>query len=947
MMQASRSLRALFLCLGFAFSLPGIAAAQDGAIGGYVRDSTTGKPIAEVSITVEEARRGTVTDSSGAFRIRQVRSGTYTVQARLIGYQPTTIRNVVVRSGETTTLSIVLVSSAVRLDELAVEAGPIDPLSALATQTEQRYTAEDLRNLPISSLDEALALSAGAVGTSYRGGRPGEQSFILDGLGVKNQLDASTNQIGLRIPTDILTEATLVTNGFSAKYGQAISGMVNVVTTDGGPKWTGRVAYESDRLFTGPADLGLDRFIASGGGPIVAGIQGVFGIDLNARIDFDPTSAPPPTNPEDPRYDIPAPLPHNAGQQLSYAGKLVIPAGAGNTVRLFGLYGTQQQTLYDQLYKYDLEYAPALSFSGTLLSASFQHTSSPTAKLPLVIDARFGYFDRSFVRGMLADSVKYFFGAFTTTPFDIVGQDIAEARDTIAAQQPIPGLYLPDYSSRSPWGVPALFQSQGSLGSLDWNSFKELRGQVDVTIGLGTRGDLYFGGEYVQQRVQTFQRVLGYLPVGDSVPPATASDFSPTSLGLYAEGQYKIDELGFTAGLRYDQFNTKQEFEGVPATQQRSLNPRVAASTVLKGFTIVSSFGYFSQAPDYQYLVNAAFDDIERTGRFRIGNPNLGFERAWQFEFNVRVRPTPNLLLRTGVYLKQLYGLVSSVPQGFTPDSSIFGNTDYGTVRGFEAIVERPVVGGWGMRLLYTLQFAEANSSNAFLVRTVYTIDPATGDTIIPGQIEFPFDYDRRHAFTAILQGVAPPTLRANGPGEPAIREVAGVHHRATAERAAVHSGRSLTDNSATAQQCAPPLDQYHRPAHPAAVAGGQRGRQRVFRCPQPAWPAEPGLGAPGDRHPVRLAGHHRQRGAVGVYRQSAADPLRVAPVPRLRRPESRRGHCRAGRIAAALPQRGARLLLAGVLLRPAAGNAHRRGAVLLAAGPPLPSGMMITPAGH
>ncbi len=54
--------------------------------------------------------------------------------------------------------------------------------------------------------------------------------------GVKNQLDASTNQIGLRIPTDILTEATLVTNGFSAKYGQAISGMVNVVTTDGGPE---------------------------------------------------------------------------------------------------------------------------------------------------------------------------------------------------------------------------------------------------------------------------------------------------------------------------------------------------------------------------------------------------------------------------------------------------------------------------------------------------------------------------------------------------------------------------------------------------------------------------------------------------------------------------------------------------------------------------------------
>lgn len=750
---------ALGSSLALMLAVPAIATAQDGAIGGRVRDSTSGAYLADVSITVEEARRGTVTDASGTFRIRQVRSGTYTVLARRIGYQPTAVRNVVVRSGETTTLTIVIVSSSVELDELAVEAGPTDPLDALSTRTEQRYTAEDLRNLPISSLDEALTLSAGAVGTSYRGGRPGEQSFILDGLGVKNQLDASTNQIGLRIPTDILTEATLVTNGFSAKYGQAISGMVNVVTTDGGPKWMGRVAYESDRILTGPADLGLDRFIVSGSGPIVAGIHAVFGIDLNARIDFDPTSAPPPDDPEDPRYDTPAPLPHNAGQQLSYAGKLIIPAGRGNTVRLFGLYGTQQQTLYDQLYKYDLGFAPGLSFSGTLLSASFQHTSSPTAKLPMVIDARAGYFDRNFVRGQLADSVDYFFGAFTTSPFNVVGEEIARAKDTVAAQQPIPGMYLPDYSSRSPWGVPAFFQAQGTEGSLDWNSFSELRGQLDVTIGLGTHGDLFFGGEYVSQRVQTFQRVLGYLPVGDSVPPATASDFSPNAASLYLEGQYRVKELGFTAGLRYDQFNTQQEFEGVPATSQRSLNPRLAASTVLKGFTIVSSFGYFSQAPDYQYLVNSAFDDIDRTGRFRLGNPNLGFERAWQFEFNVRVRPAPNLLLKTGVYVRKLYGLVASVPQGFAPDSAIFGNDDYGSVRGFEAIFERALVGGWGVRLLYTLQFAEANSSNAFLVRSAYTIDPATGDTIIPGQIEFPFDYDRRHAFTAILQGAISPDV--------------------------------------------------------------------------------------------------------------------------------------------------------------------------------------------
>ena len=62
------------------------------------------------------------------------------------------------------------------------------------------------------------------------------------GLGVKNQLDAASGGLGLRIPPDMLGEASLVTNGFSARYGQALSGLVNVVTLDPGERWVGRSA---------------------------------------------------------------------------------------------------------------------------------------------------------------------------------------------------------------------------------------------------------------------------------------------------------------------------------------------------------------------------------------------------------------------------------------------------------------------------------------------------------------------------------------------------------------------------------------------------------------------------------------------------------------------------------------------------------------------------------
>ena len=747
------------LVLALLSLLPGrrLAAQAEGAIGGLVRDAATETPIPDVLVTVDEGRRGAVTDSAGSYRIRQLRAGTYTVTLRRIGYRPRALTGVVVRAGATTQLDVTLDPSPLQLEELAVEAVSDPLLDPLRTQSEQRITAQDLRQLPVASLADAVALTAGTVGESFRGGRPGQQSFILDGLGVKNQLDASTSGGLLRIPPDILTEASVITNGFSARYGQALSGLINVVTRDGGERWSGRAAYETDRPVAGSADRGLDRMVFSADGPVVGGVRALVGVDLSARQDFDAVNAPAPIPADDPRSSTPYPLPHNAGEQYTGTAKLTIPLGQRQTVRLFGLMSSEQRLLYDQSYKYDTDFAPGLRLAGTLVTGQWQYASAPTARRPFVLDVRAGWFDREFMRGTLAEPLEQKFGAFTFDRMHFVGEEIAAAQDTAAARAPVPGFTPPGYSSNTPWGVPAFFRGGGSRGEIAWNRYQELRTQIDGTLGLG-RGDLYFGGEYLSQDVKTFQRALAALPVGsgDSVPPAAASAFKPQAFALYGELNQRLDELGIVLGLRYDQFDSRQDLPGEEGGPKRQLNPRIAVSTVLKGATIVASIGSFSQPPDYQYLVDAAFDDTTRTGRFRQGNPNLGFEQAWQFEFSVRSRPSRHLELRTGVYLKRLDGLVASVPLGFDPDSSIFGNADYGTVRGLELIAERPLRDGWGVRLLYTLQYATASSSSAFLLRRSYTIDPGTGDTIIPARVEFPLDYDRRHNLTAIVQGMAP-----------------------------------------------------------------------------------------------------------------------------------------------------------------------------------------------
>ena len=179
-----------------------------------------------------------------------------------------------------------------------------------------------MRRLPVSSVDEAISLSAGAVGQSYRGGRLGQESFVLDGMGVKNQLDASSNSLGIRVPTSMITEASLTTNAFSARYGQALSGVINVVTRDGGSKWSGQAAYESDRLMTGNADFGLDRLLLQANGPLFAGITFVGVVDATGRMDADPTSAPAAErSARSAESSAIAILPHNSGEQLDLAGQ--------------------------------------------------------------------------------------------------------------------------------------------------------------------------------------------------------------------------------------------------------------------------------------------------------------------------------------------------------------------------------------------------------------------------------------------------------------------------------------------------------------------------------------------------------------------------------------------------------------------------------------------------
>ena len=85
-----------------------LAAQSTGAIAGVVTDAQTGRGLANVTVTVEGGRRGAVSDSAGRYRIREVRSGTYTLRAVLIGYTPAQREDLVAQASGTLVVNVAM-----------------------------------------------------------------------------------------------------------------------------------------------------------------------------------------------------------------------------------------------------------------------------------------------------------------------------------------------------------------------------------------------------------------------------------------------------------------------------------------------------------------------------------------------------------------------------------------------------------------------------------------------------------------------------------------------------------------------------------------------------------------------------------------------------------------------------------------------------------------------
>jgi hypothetical protein len=218
--------------------MPAAAQQGTGAIRGLVLIEGDG-PAIGANVTIQNSRLGAAVDARGSFVIGPVPAGTYTVIARLVGYEQKERLEVLVFNGDTAVVRIMMRQSAVEMNTVVVtgsrrqSAEDVRPSVTSLTPRESKIlpgAAEDvLRSL--QALPGVTSVSDFSSQLVVRGSGPDQNLILIDDFEVLSpyRLYGFVSMFNPETVSDI----SLQTGGFSAQYGDRLSAVLDVKNREG------------------------------------------------------------------------------------------------------------------------------------------------------------------------------------------------------------------------------------------------------------------------------------------------------------------------------------------------------------------------------------------------------------------------------------------------------------------------------------------------------------------------------------------------------------------------------------------------------------------------------------------------------------------------------------------------------------------------------------------
>ena len=708
-------------------------AGTTGKLSGIVTDAVTGEVVPGCNIIIMGTTMGAASDINGEYYILNISPGTYSIRATMVGYKNYKVDQVKIISDLTTKVDFVMEETSFEMDEEVVVIAERPLVQKDETSKQAIVSSDDIMNMPVNSIQQILTTKAGfmvdANGDMHvRGGRADEISYMVDGVKMEDPLYRETNN---NFNKDAINEMVIISGTFNAEYGDAMSGIVNITTQDGGSDFHGRVEYTTPTLEESPYRT-ADAF---------DGVEDE-GVYTETSV-MDSTTALVPI-PGQIRGSISGPIFSNLTFFLS--GYSVnkdsyLPHGYNSAVDGFG--------------KLTFFATPTLKFalSGQLTSSDRQGYSHP-----------WKYRSDHQTHTQTNMNRQIFMVTHTVNKNLFYTANISRFENKVLTQV---GDKLPSEYEIGKTGETVYFYVDGDGSRYADNQTITYRGKLDATWQANNYHQFKGGLEFIQHEINVHEEQAPW-PSGANFQDIYTKE--PFEFSSYIQDKIEYDYIIVNIGMRLDYIDAKStmwpdisrfgEFdednnfvpaEEVPVDPQYQFSPRIGLAYPITDQSVLHfAYGHFFQNPNYNALYYNNQKDMS-TSLPLVGNPSTKAQKTVSFEAGIKQQLGDSWALDVTAWYKDITNLLSTLQVSYlSQDYVVYYNSDYASVQGIDITLTKRYSSYFSGSIDYSLMNAKGNNSqplggyfNAFTQEEV------------PHQ-EYYLDFDQSHNFAVNLSFFVP-----------------------------------------------------------------------------------------------------------------------------------------------------------------------------------------------
>lgn len=697
-----------------------------GKITGRVYNADTGEPLAGANVTIDGTRIGAATDLDGRYFLINVPPGSHNLTASYLSYQPLSKTGVFVMIDHSVTVDFALKTMTMEASEPITVQAERPEIKQDVTSTMVNVSAEAMETLPVNTISDVLRMQAGVVsedGLHIRGGRDGELAYLVDGHRVE---DPYFGDNGTDINTAAIEQLELITGTFNAEYGNAMSGVVNIVTKENSKDYAGKISYKTSSLGLEEYSDNLGQSYTEGylSGPVYPGSD--VGFLLSGKFvdegNYFQSGVPSVVNGDTVAAGVLSGEPFGYDQLGSFLGKVFFQPTPRTKLSFSFNYDDREWQNYVHSYKYIPDSAYVRQSGSRLYALNFTHNLSSR----MFYEVRASLYEYDFLRnygGLDYDEYSYADG------------------------------YSYDTFENGAYYQSEFYSSAANEEYID-EKVKTYTEKIDLTWQYNFFHLLKTGIEFKQHDIKTFWIF------GPHRPPQSQylNDFHkfPFEGAAYIQDKIEFSSLILNLGLRLDYYNSNVSYIDDPADPTASIteaepkyqvSPRLGVAYPISVNTVFHfAYGHFFQRPTFEAL----YEDFSRNMNVNlplIGDPDLEPEKTESYELGVNTKIGNYVKMQGTVFSKKINNLIGVTwhfaEVGNMLQYAYYTNEDFAYVKGFEIDIDyrrQSFVGG----LNYTYSIAEGSSSSQ--------MERYTGAYDAKGRQSlqfYPMSFDQRHMINA------------------------------------------------------------------------------------------------------------------------------------------------------------------------------------------------------